>query len=45
MRSYILKGGTNTFDISGSELTNGIYFYQVISNNKRIAQDKLVIIE
>ena len=37
--------GKNSFTISESNLDNGIYFYQVISNNKRIAQNKLVIIK
>jgi len=40
-----LFAGKNTFAISGNILDKGIYFYQAIIGNKRIAADKLVVIK
>ena len=43
--NYSIYGGKNTLDISATMLDNGIYFYQVIAGNKRIAADKIVVIK
>jgi len=39
----ILKGGYNQITISNGNLLDGIYLVQLISNNKIIAQNKLII--
>ncbi len=41
----MLKGGYNQITISSDNLDNGIYFYQIIANNKAIARNKLIIIK
>ncbi len=43
--SYSLNGGMKTFAINSSILDKGVYFYQVYSNNKLVAKDKIVIIK
>ncbi len=43
--SYPISGGTKTFTIDGSNLAKGVYFYQVYSNNKLVAKNKIVIIK
>ena len=44
--NYSLQsGGTNMLSISNSDLTEGIYMYRIISNNKMIDQGKIVIIK
>jgi len=43
--NYTLPGGQNSLVISNPELQSGLYYYQAISYNKIIAQDKLVIIK
>jgi len=39
----MLKGGYNQIILSTVDLVNGMYFYQLISNNKVFAQNKLII--
>ena len=43
--SHELIGNENTFTISGSTLSSGIYFYQAMVGQKRISMDKVVIIK
>lgn len=46
INSYKLtEGGNNTLKISEDELQNGIYFYNVIIDNKVKAQSKIVIVK
>ena len=45
LKTYTLTGGNTQMNISEGKLSQGIYFYQVILNGKRIANDKLVIIK
>lgn len=45
LKSYPLFGETNQLSISEKDLHEGIYFYEVISNNKKIKQDKIVVIK
>jgi hypothetical protein len=40
-----LKGGKNTLLINASELEAGVYFYQALVGNKKIAADKIVVIK
>jgi len=40
----ILKGGEKNYTITNTNLPNGIYYYQVLSKEKLIAKNKLVII-
>lgn len=43
--SYSLYSGKNTFSISRSDLSEGIYFYRAIAGNKQITADKIIIIK
>jgi hypothetical protein len=43
--SYPLYGGRNSFAITNTTLTQGIYYYRAISGNKQIAADKIVVIK
>lgn len=43
--SYPISGGTKTFAIDGSALAKGVYIYQVYSNSKLVAKDKIVVIK
>ena len=45
LKSYLLPGESNQLNISEKELKEGIYFYNVISNGKKIKQDKIIIIK
>jgi len=43
--NYKLKAGNKTLSINDTELQNGIYYYQVISNTQILKQDKIIIIK
>ena len=45
LKAYQLKGGMKKFNIANKELKNGLYFYQVIVNNRVILTDKLIVIK
>ncbi|MBW8051840.1 MAG: T9SS type A sorting domain-containing protein, partial [Cytophagales bacterium] len=45
LKTWQLEGGTKKLNIVNKELKNGLYFYQVIVNNRVILTDKLVIIK
>ena len=45
LKTYQLEGGIKKLNIVNKALKNGLYFYQVIVNNRIILTDKLVIIK
>lgn len=40
-----LNGSTITKDVDVSNFTKGVYYYQVYSNNKMVAKNKIVVIK
>ena len=43
--NYSLTCGINSISISLNNLNDGVYFYQVLADNKLIAKDKIVVIK
>lgn len=45
LNSYPLLGENNQLKISEKDLNGGIYYYEIISNGKKIKQDKIIVIK
>ncbi|MBW8052072.1 MAG: T9SS type A sorting domain-containing protein, partial [Cytophagales bacterium] len=45
LKTYQLEGGMKERNIANKALKNGMYFYQVIVNNRIILTDKLIVIK
>ncbi len=45
IKTYQLQNTVGTLNIYEQSLTNGIYFYRILVNNRILKTDKLVIIK
>lgn len=43
VNTYKLTNTGNSINITESELNNGVYFYQIFVNDKRVYSDKIII--